>query len=120
MTTISELAEQVKADNAGVKHDTGKPTFRFLPWDALSAINKVLIFGAKKYAARNWERGMEWSRPWEACMRHLWAWHDREPSDPETGYSHLWHAGCCILFLIAFELRGIGVDDRLEVPPSSQ
>lgn len=36
----------------------------------------------------------------------------REDLDEETGLSHLWHAVCCIAFLIAFEQRGIGTDDR--------
>ena len=96
----------------GLKYDQGKPTFELLPDDALGAIQKVLDFGAKKYAARNWELGMEWSRPWNACLRHLWAWMRREKADPETGMSHLWHAGCCILFLIAYEMRQGGVDNR--------
>lgn len=96
----------------GYKADEGKATFTYLPFDALGCINKVLVFGAGKYTDRNWEKGMNWTRPWDACMRHMEAWMRREPSDPETGMSHLWHAGCCILFLIAFELRGIGTDNR--------
>lgn len=99
-------------DTKGLKFDQGKPTFELLPDDALAAIQKVLDFGATKYAARNWELGMEWLRPWNACFRHLWAWVRREPCDPETGMSHLWHAGCCILFLIAYEMRQVGVDNR--------
>jgi hypothetical protein len=35
-----------------------------------------------------------------------------EDKDPETGFSHLSHVGCCALFLIAYELRGAGLDDR--------
>ena len=96
----------------GKKFDDGKPTFDLLPYDALAAIQKVLDFGAAKYEPRNWEKGMAWLRPWNACMRHLWAWARGEKSDPESGYSHLWHAGCCILFLIAYELRNVGTDDR--------
>lgn len=64
---------------------------------------------------RNWEKGMDWSRPFSALHRHLEAWWNGENHDPETGYSHLWHAGCCILFLIAYERRGIGKDDRPEI-----
>lgn len=99
----------------GVKFDTSKPTFELLPDDALAAIQKVLDFGAHKYAARNWEKGMGWGRVWNACLRHLWAWMRRDHADPESGMSHLWHAGCCILFLIAYEIRRVGQDDR---PPS--
>ena len=100
------------AEAGGIKLDGGKPTFSLLPDDALAAIHHVLNFGALKYSARNWELGMDWMRPWNACLRHLWAWARRAPCDPETGKSHLLHAGCCILFLIAYELRKVGTDDR--------
>lgn len=61
---------------------------------------------------RNWELGMSWSRVFGAAMRHLWAWWKKEDKDPETGYSHLWHAFTCIAFLIAYEQRNAGKDDR--------
>lgn len=61
---------------------------------------------------RNWEKGMRWNRPFAALMRHMWAWWRREEADPETGLSHLAHAGCCLLFLIAYEKRVIGEDNR--------
>lgn len=56
----------MNAPQAGVKFDQGKPGYELLPDDALAAIQKVLDFGAKKYAARNWELGMDWTRPWNA------------------------------------------------------
>jgi len=96
----------------GHKDDTGKDPWGLAPWDAFGAIVKVLHFGAKKYAARNWEAGMAWSRPFDALMRHMTAWWQGEAKDKETGFSHLWHAGCCIAFLIAYEMRGKGTDDR--------
>lgn len=96
----------------GRKDDTGKDPWDLVPFDALRGIVKVLRFGAGKYAPRNWEQGMDWSRPFSACLRHLTAWWGGERKDPETGFSHLWHAGCCILFLIAYEIRGVGKDDR--------
>lgn len=97
---------------SGKKFDEGKDPWHLLPFDAVGAIIKVLAFGASKYSARNWEEGMAWSRCYAAMMRHASSWWMDEGKDPETGYSHLWHAGCCILFLIAFEIRGIGEDDR--------
>jgi hypothetical protein len=109
------LPELPVPKSQGVKFDDSKPRFHLLPDDALSAIQLVLDYGEQKYAARNWELGMEWLRPWNACLRHLWAWLRREPCDPESGMSHLWHAGCCILFLIAFEMRNAGEDNR---PPT--
>ena len=108
VTTFAPLEQLAPAR----KDDAGKDPWGLLPWDAARAIVKILRFGAQKYGARNWERGMDWSRPYDACMRHLTAWHMREEGDAETGFSHLWHAGCCIVFLIAYEIRGVGRDDR--------
>ncbi len=96
----------------GRKDDTGKPRWDLLPPDALEAIAKVLTIGAVKYEERNWERGMRWHRPFGALMRHMWAWWCGQTFDPETGEPHLAHAGCCLLFLLAYELRNTGFDDR--------
>lgn len=96
----------------GRKDDGGKDPWHLLPFDAARAIVKILGFGAAKYGARNWEKGMEWSRVYGALQRHMAAWWERDHADPETGLSHLWHAGCCVLFLIAYEIRGVGRDDR--------
>ena len=98
----------------GRKDDSQKLPIHLLPTDALECIAEILDFGAKKYAPRNWEKGMAWSRVYRACIGHLWKWWRGAPADEETGKSHLWHAGCCILFLIAYERRKIGSDDRPE------
>lgn len=95
-----------------MKKDYGKDPWHLLPYDAVRGIVKVLAFGANKYRPRGWEEGMDWSRCFGALQRHLVAWWNKEGVDKDTGYSHLWHAGCCILFLIAYELRGKGKDDR--------
>jgi hypothetical protein len=55
---------------------------------------------------------MAWHRPFSAAMRHLWAWWKGEQADPETGLPHLAHAACCLMFLMAYEKRRIGEDDR--------
>lgn len=96
----------------GRKDDGGKARHDLIPPELPDAVAQVLAFGADKYGERNWERGMTWGRPFAAMMRHLWAWWRGEKADPETGFSHLWHAGCCIAFLIAYEQRNAGVDDR--------
>lgn len=105
-----------------VKHDGGKIRLELIPPEALFAIGEILTFGAKKYEERNWEKGMPWSRVFGALMRHMWAWWGGDELttrnflfgdlDSETGRSHLWHAGCCIMFLIVYEERSIGEDDR--------
>ena len=102
----------------GVKHDEGKLPWDLMPYDALKEVVKVLLFGMKKYSARNWESGIVYSRLYSAAIRHLTAWfQEREDLDPETGLSHLAHASCCILFMLAFVVRGASnfyknLDDR--------
>lgn len=106
----------------GRKDDSGKSRMDLLPPEALFAVAQVLSFGANKYGERNWEHGMSWGRVFGALMRHMWAWWaGKAPTsksflfgeqDDETKFSHLWHAGCCIMFLIAYEERGSGTDDR--------
>ena len=114
-TSPDKLVEGYKADENKVRMDLIPPEFIFATAD-------ILTFGAAKYADRNWEKGMKWGRPFGAAMRHLWSWWGGKTAtnenflfgslDMETGRSHLWHAACCLAFLIAYEARGIGTDDR--------
>ncbi len=97
----------------GQKNDGDKPRYDLIPPELLHAVADVLTFGAKKYAPRNWEKGISYGRVFGALMRHLWAWWAREGADPETGRSHLWHAACCLAFLLAYEARAMkDFDDR--------
>lgn len=100
------------AESEGRKDDRGKAPHHLIAPEIQDALAAVLEFGAQKYAPRNWEKGMSWSRPFSALMRHMWAWWRGERADPETGMSHLWHAACCIMFLVAYEERNSGIDDR--------
>lgn len=97
----------------GVKKDEGKPRWELVPFDAIRGVVEILTFGAKKYAARNWERGIAYGRVFGAIMRHLTAWWGGENLDPESGKSHLDHAMCELMFLSAYEKRGMtSLDDR--------
>lgn len=107
----------------GIKYDIGKVRIELVPAELIFAVATILSFGASKYADRNWELGMKWSRVFGALMRHMWCWWAGKgpttknfmfgDTDEETGHSHLWHAGCCLAFLIAYEERGTGEDDRV-------
>lgn len=102
-----------RADNPGAdKADDGKTRMDLLPYEALEGIAQILTFGAAKYADHNWRKGLAWSRVYSSLQRHLGAWSRGEDLDSETGKSHLWHAGCNILFLITFEINKTGTDDR--------
>lgn len=94
------------------KADDGKLRLDLIPPEIITALGDILSFGASKYAPRNWEKGLDWGRIYAALQRHLWAWWNLEDKDSETGRSHLWHAACCITFLVAYEQRGIGTDSR--------
>lgn len=102
------------ADSPGgaLKADTGKIPVHLFPPEAVFEISKVLAFGAQKYAEHNWRKGMNWSRLIRAALGHLLWWSIGEDKDPESGLSHLSHAGCCIVFLITYEAKSLGSDDR--------
>lgn len=108
---LDAASGQQKAEPAW-KQDGGKPRLDLIAPEFLFGTAEVLRFGADKYAERNWEKGMSWGRCFGAMMRHMWAWWSGEATDKETGLSHLWHAACCLMFLIAYEQRKIGTDDR--------
>lgn len=95
-----------------IKHDSHKPRMDLLPPEMLVGISQVLTYGANKYSANNWANGAEWGRYYGAMMRHMVAWWSGEDFDDESGLSHLHHAGCCLAFLMAYENRGLGTDDR--------
>lgn len=85
----------------GMKFDGRKPRWSLLPKGAVLQIIEVLEFGAVKYAENNWQRvenGRQ--RYYDALMRHMEAWWLGEKTDPESGLSHLAHAGCCLVFLL--------------------
>jgi len=96
----------------GIKHDQEKIRLELFPTEALNEIGKILTFGAKKYSDWNWAKGFKWSRLIGASLRHLLAWKAGVNKDEETGISHLAHLGCCVLFLLQHELKGLGTDDR--------
>ena len=99
----------------GVKYDHGKPRWDLLPFDSLDDVAKVLAHGAEKYGDNNWTKGMNWGRLLAACLRHLSAWARGQDIDEESGLSHLAHAACCALMLLALQKRRVGTDDRIKL-----
>lgn len=112
-TEISEDDKLVADPESGaMKADGNKLRYDLLPAQPLEDLVKILTFGAQKYKDRNWEGGMKWSRPFGACMRHLWAWWGGEDKDSDSGLSHLAHAACNLFFLMEFEYTKREYDDR--------
>jgi len=95
----------------GVKYDADKPRMDLLDSYAIEELAKVLAFGAKKYDAHNWRKGITKGRLIAAALRHLFAYLRGEDKDAETGLSHVAHAMCCCMFLLGLENRP-ELDDR--------
>jgi Domain of unknown function (DUF5664) len=89
----------------GRKDDSGKLRWSLVPWSAMRDVVSVLMHGAAKYGDENWRQVLACkggqARYFDAAMRHLMAWRANEPTDDESGRSHLAHAVCCMLFLLA-------------------
>jgi hypothetical protein len=115
---LPEARPTTPTSGGGVKHDCGKPPLGLLPWRALVEVAEVLDHGAKKYTRHNWRGGFQYSRLYDAALRHLTAFIEGQDNDEETGISHLAHLSCCTLFLLTQVLeQKPGLDDRYK-PPS--
>lgn len=106
------MKRSTKANGEALKFDAEKVRLELFHFGALEEIGKVLTFGAQKYGADNWRQGMSWRRLIGAAMRHLYAFARGQDRDPETGLSHLAHCGCCVVFLLGYQLEKLGTDDR--------
>jgi len=95
----------------GVKDDSAKPSLGLVPWTALAAIAKAFDYGAKKYATYNFTKGIKYMRLISAAGRHIWQYAWVEKTDPETGLSHLAHAGACICMALWMEENRPDLDD---------
>jgi len=102
--------------DTAVKNDEGKLRYDLIPPEAMEYWAEVYTIGAKKYADRNWEKGMSWCRIFRAMMSHSWKWFRGEKFDLKDGQHHLASVMWCAASLIAYEARGIGTDDRVKVP----
>ena len=83
----------------GMKIDDKKLRWDLLPWDAVEQIVEIMTYGAQKYAPNNWQK-VKANRYYAALMRHLVAEYKGEDFDIESGFLHLAHAACNILFLL--------------------
>lgn len=88
-----------KEKGSGARYNAGKPDFSLIPMTTLEDEIRVWEYGAKKYAAWNWTKGMAWSVPFACLMRHMAAWQRGEECDPESGLPHLAHAMCNLRML---------------------
>ena len=103
------------ADNTqdiATKADEEKIRMDLIPPRALRYVADVFTYGAKKYSAHNWEKGLDWSRLYAALQRHLTAFWAGEDWDVESHRHHLAHAACNCLMLLHEVLERPELDDR--------
>ena len=81
--------------------------------DVLLALARVAGKGAEQYGhPYNYRAGFEWSKAYNALVRHLLAFWGGEDTDPESGEPHLAHALWNTHVLLSFSLGDYGKDDR--------
>lgn len=97
---------------SGARFNDGKPAMELIPLCTLEGEARVWAYGAKKYAAWNWAKGMPWSVPLGCLLRHLSAFQRGEDIDPESGLPHLDHIACNVRMLKLFSLNYPEGDDR--------
>lgn len=91
------MAEEVQAEKA-TRHNQGKPRWSLVHYKSMIPLVKVLEFGANKYNADNWKKGLDKKEILESMMRHLIALMDGELNDPESGELHIGHIMCNTMF----------------------
>lgn len=106
------MSVPVKADGGGQHASSGKVRYDLIPADVLHALAEHYTRNLAKYPERNWERGMRWTELFGSVMRHAWAWFRGQTLDPENGAHHMIAVAWNAMALVAYDLRGIGTDDR--------
>ena len=108
----SHILNQKAAKEAypvGLRFDNGKARYDLLPYDALEVLAKVYTDGAVKYAPRNWEKGMDWSRMFGSLVRHAFAFWRGEDNDKESGSPHMAHVAWNALGRVTKRKRPLGI-----------
>ena len=104
----------------GLRYDSGKPRYDLIPVVPLDDLAALYEYGAKKYAERNWEKGMSWGRCFASLMRHAWAFWRGENYDVESGFHHMTHVAWNAMALVEYSKRALGTDDRVFPPNKIQ
>lgn len=100
------------SEDKGLRFNEGKIRHDLIPAFAQEQYAKVLTEGSKKYAERNWERGMKWSKVIASLKRHIQQIENGEDYDSETKLLHAAHVMCNAAFLTEYYKTYPQGDDR--------
>lgn len=103
---------ETNQSGTGLRFDQGKLRYDLVNPEAHKGMVDVLTFGATKYAERNWEKGMKWSKVIGSLKRHIAAIEAGEDYDKESGRLHADHVACNAHFLSAYYRIYPQGDDR--------
>lgn len=112
---MQDLQKPILSENnrqEGLRFNQGKPRYDLLEPFAISELVKIFTKGAEKYAERNWEKGMSWSKVLASLKRHIAAFEQGEDFDPELGTYHMANAAWNALALVSYYKLAPHYDDR--------
>lgn len=99
-------------EDKGLRFNEGKTRHDLVPAFAQEQYARVLTKGSEKYAERNWELGMKWSKVLASMKRHILTFERGEDYDKETGLLHTAHIMCNSAFLTEYYRIYPQGDDR--------
>lgn len=112
---LSSIIKEESKAKTGLRYNSGKLKWSLVDFPSFEPMVKVLEFGAHKYAAHNWKKGLKVSETIDSMLRHIYALIDGEDTDPESKLPHIGHIQCNAMFL-AFMLKNRpDLDDRHKV-----
>lgn len=86
--------------------------YDLIPVEPLRLLARHYGVGAKKYADRNWEKGIEWHKNFASANRHMQAFWGGEDIDAETGTPHVISAAWHMFALAEYMTTHPELDDR--------
>lgn len=101
-------------ENRGLKFDQNKPKVSLIPEEAILGMAKAFTYGAEKYQAHNFRKGILYSRLLDATYRHLLAFSTGEDVDTESLNEHIDHAMASLAMLKFMTKNVPEMDDRFK------
>lgn len=86
---FGDLHKVQRKEEPAIRYDAGKPRLSLIDPGFILRLANHYGVGALKYAERNWENGMSFSRCYESAQRHMLAFWAGEDIDAETGSRHV-------------------------------
>lgn len=103
---VEEKWTKLKLESAtkkeAMRFNEGKEKWGLVNFEALKPMVQVLMYGAKKYEPRNWEKGLSKEEILESMLRHVFELLKGNLIDSESNYPHIGHIMCNALFYSYF------------------